>query len=126
MLLTKRLVSAHMIRRVLALLANRQALVSARLNQALHGRHVAPSPAPWDHFLMSARDVIRQALRLLISRDSRLLGPVACLTFVQRRSIKGSAVALISGAGAGTMMMLGKAVIADSEMALLAVIGRRA
>lgn len=81
-LLTKSVLSSYLTRRVLMFLANRQALVSARLAKEL------------------------------LSRP---------LTFIQQRSTQETAYALISGAGAATLGVLGNAVISLSEMALLAV-----
>lgn len=83
-LLTKSLVSSYLTRRVLRFLANRQALVSARLSRAL------------------------------------LSQP---LTFVQRRSSQETAFALIAGAGAATIGILGQVVIALTELAVLVVLG---
>jgi ABC-type multidrug transport system fused ATPase/permease subunit len=81
-LLTKSILSSYLTRRVLMFLANRQALVSARLAKEL------------------------------LSRP---------LTFIQQRSTQETAYALISGAGAATLGVLGNAVISLSELALLAV-----
>jgi ABC-type multidrug transport system fused ATPase/permease subunit len=82
-LLGKSLVSSLLTRRLLKFLANRQALVSARLSSALLERP---------------------------------------LTFVQQRSSQETAFALISGAGAATMNILGQLVVAASEVALLVVL----
>ncbi len=83
-LLTKSILSSFLTRRVFTFLANRQALVSARLSKAL------------------------------LSRP---------LTFVQQRSSQETAFALITGAGAATISILGQVVIACTEMALLIVLG---
>ena len=83
-LLTKSVVSSYLTRRNFAFLANRQALVSARLAKAL------------------------------------LSQP---LTFVQSRSSQETAFALINGAAAATMGILGALTIALTEMALLVVLG---
>lgn len=83
-LLTKSIVSSILTRRVLSFLANRQALVSARLSKEL------------------------------LSRP---------LTFVQARSSQETAFALINGASAATMGILGQVVIACTEFALLVVLG---
>lgn len=82
-LLTKSVISSYLTRRVFIFLANRQALVSARLS------------------------------RELLSRP---------LTFVQKRASQETAYALISGAGAATMALLGQLVIAATEAALLVVL----
>jgi len=82
-LLTKSVFSSYLTRRVFFFLANRQALVSARLTKAL------------------------------LSQS---------LTFVQKRSTQETAYALISGAGAATMIILGQTVIVATEIALLAVL----
>lgn len=82
-LLTKSIVSSYLNRRVFIFLANRQALVSARLTKAL------------------------------------LSQP---LTFIQRRSSQETAYALIQGAGAATMRILGQLVVALSEIALMTVL----
>lgn len=83
-LLTKSIVSTYLTRRVFIFLANRQALVSARLS------------------------------RELLTRP---------LTFIQMRSSQELAFALIGGAGAATMNILGQLVIAATEIALLVVLG---
>lgn len=83
-LLLKSVMSSYLTRRVLVFLANRQALVSARL------------------------------CRELLSRP---------LTFVQRRSSQHTAYALIGGAGAATSLILGQAVIAATEVAVLVLLG---
>jgi ABC-type multidrug transport system fused ATPase/permease subunit len=83
-LLTKSVVSSYLTRRVFIFLANRQALVSARLAKAL------------------------------LSRP---------LTFVQRRSSQETAFALINGASAATMGILGQTVIILTELAVLIVLG---
>ena len=83
-LLSKSLFSTYLTRRVLVFLANRQAMVSARLAAAL------------------------------LSRP---------LTFVQLRSSQETAFALINGAAAATMLILGQLVIAISELTLLVVLG---
>jgi ABC-type multidrug transport system fused ATPase/permease subunit len=82
-LLTKSVVSSYLTRRVFIFLANRQALVSARLSKEL------------------------------LSRP---------LTFLQRRSSQETAFALIQGAGAATVQILGQMVIAVTEIALLVVL----
>jgi ABC-type multidrug transport system fused ATPase/permease subunit len=82
-LLTKSVVSSYLTRRVLIFLANRQALVSARLSKEL------------------------------LSRP---------LTFLQRRSSQETAFALIQGAGAATIQILGHMVVAVTEIALLVVL----
>lgn len=83
-LLTKSVVSSYLTWRVFKFLANRQAIVSARLSKAL------------------------------------LSLP---LTFVQKRSSQETAFALISGAGAATITILGQLVIASTELALLVILG---
>jgi ABC-type multidrug transport system fused ATPase/permease subunit len=83
-LLSKSIFSSLLTRRVLIFLANRQALVSARLSAAL------------------------------LSKP---------LVFVQRRSSQETAFALIAGAGAATVTILGQFSIAATELALLAVLG---
>ena len=83
-LLTKSVLSSYLTRRVLVFLANRQALVSARLSKEL------------------------------LSRP---------LTFLQRRSSQETAFALITGAGAATVGLLGQLVIVVTELALLIVLG---
>ena len=83
-LLTKSVLSSYLTRRVLIFLANRQALVSARLSKEL------------------------------LSRP---------LTFLQRRSSQETAFALITGAGAATVGLLGQLVIVVTELALLVVLG---
>jgi ABC-type multidrug transport system fused ATPase/permease subunit len=83
-LLTKSVLSSYLTRRVFIFLANRQALVSARLTRAL------------------------------------LSQP---LTFVQRRSSQQTAFALITGASAATMTVLGQTVIIFTELAVLVVLG---
>lgn len=83
-LLTKSLVSTYLNKRVLVFLANRQALVSARLAKEL------------------------------LSRP---------LLFVQLRSSQETAFSLISGANAATIQLLGCAVAAATELALLVVLG---
>lgn len=82
-LLAKSLISSWLIRRVLVFLANRQALVTARLTQAL------------------------------------LTQP---LTFLQQRSSQETAFALIQGAGAATVNILGQSMIAITESSLLIVL----
>ena len=82
-LLTKSVLSSYLTRRVFIFLANRQALVSARLSKEL------------------------------LSRP---------LTFIQKRSSQQTAFALIQGAGAATIQILGQMVIAATEMALLVVL----
>ena len=82
-LLTKSVLSSYLTRRVFIFLANRQALVSARLSKEL------------------------------LSRP---------LTFVQKRSSQQTAFALIQGAGAATIQILGQMVIAATEIALLVVL----
>ena len=84
LLLVKSAISSLMTRRVFIFLANRQAIVSARL----------------------AGTLFRQPLE-----------------FVQRRPTQETSFALINGAGAATMQILGFTVIALSEIALLLVIG---
>jgi ABC-type multidrug transport system fused ATPase/permease subunit len=79
-LLTRSFVSAFLLRRVFVFLANRQALVSARLY----------------------RELLAQPL-----------------VFVQARSSQQTAFALIAGAGAATMSILGQLVILISELSLL-------
>lgn len=79
-LLLKSLLSGLLTRRILVFLANRQAIVSARLTKALLSRPI---------------------------------------TFVQRRSSQETAYALIQGAGAATMLILGQLAIALSEISLL-------
>jgi ABC-type multidrug transport system fused ATPase/permease subunit len=79
-LLGKSIVSSILTRRVFQFLANRQALVSARLSEAL------------------------------------LSQP---LTFLQKRSSQETAFALITGAGAATIQILGQLTIAVTEIALL-------
>ena len=83
-LLAKSIVSSYLTRRVLIFLANRQALVSARL------------------------------IRELLSQP---------LTFVQRRSSQETSFALIGGAGAATLGVLGYTVIGLSELSLLILMG---
>jgi ABC-type multidrug transport system fused ATPase/permease subunit len=83
-LLVKSVVSSYLTRRVFIFLANRQALVSARL----------------------ARELLTRPL-----------------TFIQTRSSQEVAFALIGGAGAATMSILGLLVIAATEIALLLVLG---
>lgn len=83
-LLTKSALSSYLTRRVLVFLANRQALVSARL------------------------------CRELLSRP---------LTFLQKRSSQETAFALITGAGAATVSLLGQLTIVATEVALLAILG---
>ena len=82
-LLTKSVLSSYLTRRVLIFLANRQALVSARLTKEL------------------------------LSRP---------LTFIQKRSSQQTAFALIQGASAATIQILGQMVIAATEIALLVVL----
>lgn len=82
-LLTKSVLSSYLTRRVFIFLANRQALVSARLTKEL------------------------------LSRP---------LTFIQKRSSQQTAFALIQGAGAATIQILGQMVIAATEIALLVVL----
>jgi ABC-type multidrug transport system fused ATPase/permease subunit len=82
-LLLKSAISSVLTRRVFIFLANRQALVSARLARAL---------------LSSS------------------------LIFVQRRSSQETSYALIQGAGAATVQILGQLVIAATELALLLVL----
>lgn len=82
-LLTKSVLSSYLTRRVFIFLANRQALVSARLSKEL------------------------------LSRP---------LTFIQKRSSQQTAFALIQGAGAATIQILGQMVIAATEIALLVVL----
>ena len=79
-LLAKSLLSTYLTRRVFMFLANRQALVSARLSKEL------------------------------LSRP---------LTFIQSRSSQQTAYALITGAGAATMQVLGQVSIIAAESALL-------
>jgi ABC-type multidrug transport system fused ATPase/permease subunit len=79
-LLLKSLVSGLLTRRILVFLANRQAIVSARLTKELLSRPI---------------------------------------TFIQRRSSQETAYALIQGAGAATMQVLGQVAVALSEIALL-------
>lgn len=79
-LLGKTIVSGLLTRRILVFLANRQAMVSARLTQAL------------------------------------LSQPI---TFLHRRSSQESSYALIQGAAAATMQVLGQTSVAISEIALL-------
>ena len=83
-LLAKSIVSTLLNRRVLIFLANRQALVSARLMAALMDRPI---------------------------------------TFLTSRSSQETAFALIGGAGAATMTILGQAVVVLTELALLTVLG---
>lgn len=83
-LLTKSILSSYLTRRVLVFLANRQALVSARL------------------------------CRELLSRP---------LSFVQQRSSQQTAFALVTGAAAATVQILGQMVIIVTEAALLVVLG---
>lgn len=83
-LLVKSAVSSLLTRRVFIFLANRQALVSARLAGALMSRP---------------------------------------LVFLQQRSSQETAYALIQGAGAATLNILGQLVIVATEVALLAVLG---
>jgi ABC-type multidrug transport system fused ATPase/permease subunit len=83
-LLVKSLLSSILTRRVFMFLANRQALVSARLCAAL------------------------------LSKP---------LTFVQKRASQETAFALIYGAGAATMSILGLLTVAATEVALLVVLG---
>lgn len=82
-LLSKSVLSSYLTRRVFIFLANRQALVSARLTKEL------------------------------LSRP---------LTFIQKRSSQQTAFALIQGAGAATIRILGQMVIAATETALLVVL----
>jgi ABC-type multidrug transport system fused ATPase/permease subunit len=82
-LLTKSVLSSYLTRRVFVFLANRQALVSARL------------------------------CRELLSRP---------LSFVQQRSSQQTAYALVAGAGAATVQILGQLVIIVTEAALLVVL----
>jgi ABC-type multidrug transport system fused ATPase/permease subunit len=79
-LLLKTLISGLLTRRILVFLANRQAIVSARLTKALLSRPI---------------------------------------TFVQRRSSQETAYALIQGAGAATMQVLGQSAIAVTEATML-------
>ena len=83
-LLTKSIVSSYLTRRVFIFLANRQALVSARLTKAL------------------------------------LAQP---LTFLQKRSSQETSYALIQGAGAATLQILGQTVVAVTEISLMVVLG---
>ena len=83
-LLTKSVVSSLLTRRVFVFLANRQALVSARLSRELLAR-------PY--------------------------------TFVQMRSSQETAFALINGAAAATLQLLGQLVVAVTELALLVILG---
>ena len=82
-LLSKSVLSSYLTRRVFVFLANRQALVSARLAKEL------------------------------LSRP---------LTFLQKRSSQETAFALIQGAGAATIQVLGQTVITVTEGALLVVL----
>ena len=82
-LLSKSVISSYLTRRVFIFLANRQALVSARLTKEL------------------------------LSRP---------LTFLQKRSSQETSFALIHGAGAATVSILGQMMIAATETALLAVL----
>ena len=82
-LLTKSIVSSYLTRRVFVFLANRQALVTGRIVQAL------------------------------------LASP---LTVLQKRSSQEMVFALVTGAGAATMSVLGLSVIAATELALLLVL----
>lgn len=82
-LLTKSVVSSVLNRRVFKFLANRQALVSARLAKAL------------------------------------LSQP---LTYIQRRTSQETAFALIQGAGAATVTILGQSVVALTEISVLVVL----
>jgi ATP-binding cassette, subfamily B, bacterial PglK len=82
-LLTKSIVASYLIRRLFIFLANRQALVSARLSKEL------------------------------LSRPH---------TFLQRRSSQETSFALIQGAGAATMSILGQMVVAVAETGLLVVL----
>lgn len=82
-LLVKSLVSGLLTRRILVFLANRQAMVSARLTKELLSRPI---------------------------------------TFIQRRSSQETSFALIQGAGAATMQILGQTAVALTEMALLAAL----
>ncbi len=83
-LLVKSVFSTYLTRRVFIFLANRQALVSARL----------------------ARELLTRPL-----------------VFIQERSSQEVAFALIGGAGAATMNILGQLVIAATEVAVLVVLG---
>lgn len=83
-LLTKSILSSYLTRRVFKFLANRQALVSARLAKEL------------------------------LSRP---------LSVIQERSSQETSFALIGGANAATVQLLGQLVIAVSELALLLVLG---
>lgn len=83
-LLAKSGLNAYLTRRTFRFLANRQALVSARLARAL------------------------------LSRP---------LVFIQRRSSQETSFALIGGANAATVQLLGQFVLATSELALLVVLG---
>ena len=83
-LLTKSIVSSYLTRRVFIFLANRQALVSARLTKVL------------------------------------LAQP---LTFLQKRSSQETSYALIQGAGAATLQILGQTVVALTEISLMVVLG---
>lgn len=82
-LLSKSVISAYLNRRVFRFLANRQALVTARLVNELMARP---------------------------------------LSFVTRWSTQRLAFALLQGAGAATITILGQAVVAATEVALLAVL----
>lgn len=79
-LLVKSLVSGLLTRRILVFLANRQAIVSARLAKELLSRPII---------------------------------------FIQRRSSQETSYALIQGAGAATMQVLGQTAVALTEVALL-------
>lgn len=79
-LLVKSLMSGLLTRRILVFLANRQAIVSARLTKELLSRPI---------------------------------------TFIQRRSSQETSWALIQGAGAATMQVLGQTAVALAEIALL-------
>lgn len=82
-LLTKSVVSSLLTRRVFVFLANRQALIAARL----------------------ARELLSQPL-----------------TFLQSRSSQETAYALIQGAGAATVSILGQFVVVISELSVLVVL----
>jgi ABC-type multidrug transport system fused ATPase/permease subunit len=82
-LLLKSLISGFLTRRILVFLANRQAIVSARLTKELLSRPI---------------------------------------TFIQRRSSQETAYALIQGAGAATMQVLGQTTVVVTEVALLAML----
>lgn len=83
LLLTKSLVSPILIARVFTFLAQRQAIVTARLTKALLSRPI---------------------------------------TFVQQRSSQETASALLQGASAATIQLLGQAVAGASELVLLAIL----